>query len=65
MNDNGPSRNFLLGNAILAIALFMLLYIGKLWEIMGAAAMGLWIAVAGVGAWLLMSGKGGTPGDPG
>ncbi|MES9899468.1 MAG: hypothetical protein ABW148_10640 [Sedimenticola sp.] len=57
MNDNGPSRNFLLGNVILGVALLTLLYIGKLWELMGPAAMGLWTAIAGLGIYLLMKDK--------
>ncbi len=57
MNDEGPSRNFMIGNALMAVALIMLLYIGALWESMGPAAMGLWIAVAGAGTFFLMKDK--------
>ncbi len=48
---------FWLGNAVLAIAMVMLLFIGRLWEILGNSAMALWIAVVAVGAWLLLSDK--------
>ena len=44
---------FVLGNVILGVALIMLLNINSLWEQMGAAAMGLWIAVVGLGAYLV------------
>jgi hypothetical protein len=53
------SKTFLLGNVVLGVALLMLLNIGTLWEAMGAAAMGLWVAVAGLGFSLMMNkGKG-------
>ncbi len=50
MNEN---KNFLLGNIILGVALLMLVNISSLWEYMGAAAMGLWIAVFGLGAYMV------------
>jgi hypothetical protein len=46
-------NKFILGNIILGVALLMLWNIGALWEYLGAAAMGLWIAVAGLGAYLV------------
>lgn len=55
MKDEGPSRNFILGNLLLGSALIMLLFMGTLWEHLGSAAMGVWIAVAATGAYLLMS----------
>jgi hypothetical protein len=45
---------FMLGNVVLVIALVILMNFGALWDFMGAAAMGLWIAVTGLGAWLVM-----------
>lgn len=54
MKNDEPNRNFLLGNVLLGSALLMLLFIGSLWDFMGPAAMGLWIALAGMGAYLLM-----------
>lgn len=51
---NNDANYFWLGNVVLVIALLMLLNFNVLWDLMGAAAMGLWIAVAGFGAWLLM-----------
>jgi hypothetical protein len=44
---------FVLGNIILGVGLIMLLNINTLWDQMGAAAMGLWIAVVGLGAYLI------------
>lgn len=44
---------FVLGNIILGVGLIMLLNINTLWEQMGAAAMGLWIAVVGLGGYLV------------
>jgi hypothetical protein len=49
------SSKFILGNVILVVSLLMLWNIGALWEQMGAAAMGLWIAVTGLGAYLVYS----------
>ncbi len=44
---------FVLGNIILGVGLVMLLNINTLWEQMGAAAMGLWVAVVGLGVYLV------------
>lgn len=60
MNDGGHGTNFWLGNAILALALVLLLNIGALWEQMGPLAMLIWAGLAGLGAYLLMHGKGGN-----
>ena len=65
MHDSEKSARFWLGNAILAVAMAMLLFMGKLWEIMGSSAMGLWIATVAAGAWLLLSDKGDPPSFPG
>ena len=54
MIGDGGNNNFLIGNLIMGVALVMLLFIGTLWEMMGAAAVGLWIAVAGAGLYFLM-----------
>jgi len=58
-----PNKYFWLGNAVLTLALVMLLFMGQLWTLLGAWAMGLWAAVAAIGTWLLMQGKGG-PREP-
>jgi hypothetical protein len=44
---------FILGNIVLGIGLIMLWKINLLWEQMGAAAMGLWIAIVGLGVYLI------------
>lgn len=54
--NNKINSNFWLGNGILFLALVMLWNIGVLWEHLGVAAMVLWVAVTGFGAYLLMSG---------
>jgi hypothetical protein len=56
---DGPenSNNFLIGNAILAVALMLLLFMGRAWEVMGAGAMVLWIALVVTGVTFLMKDK--------
>lgn len=49
-----PSNTFWLGNAILAVAMFMLLFMGSAWESLGVAAMVLWIAMVALGVYLVM-----------
>ncbi len=65
MNGQEHGTNFWLGNAILALALLMLLDIGAFWEWMGVWAIAIWAALAGVGAYLLMKDESGGPGMPG
>lgn len=57
----GTSKKFLLGNGVLAVALIVLLVMGKLWEWLGVFAMVLWIALVGVGIYLLLSEKSEPP----
>lgn len=56
---DGPenSNNFFIGNAILAVALLLLLFMGRVWEIMGAGAMVLWVALVVAGVTFLMKDK--------
>lgn len=49
------SQSFWLGNAILAIALLMLLFMGSLWEALGVLAMVLWAAVVALGVYLVLN----------
>lgn len=63
MNEPEYSKTFWLGNAILAVALLVLLFMGRLWEVMGVGAMVLWTALVVAGVYLLMKGKGGTSGN--
>lgn len=64
MNDSKQSTNFWLGNAILAVALVVVLFMGRLWELMGRGAMVLWVALIVVGVYLLMKDKGESPKKP-
>ncbi len=60
MNAPHHKTGFLLGNALLAIALAMLIFLDTLWAQFGTWAMGLWMAVAGVGMYLITRDKGPT-----
>jgi hypothetical protein len=64
MQNEKQGPRFWLGNAVLAIALVMLLFMGTLWEHIGVWAMGVWAVVAGIGAYLVMTDKGGSPNGP-
>lgn len=52
----GPenSNNFLIGNVLLGIALLLLLFMGRAWEVMGGGAMVLWVALVVAGVYFLM-----------
>ncbi len=54
-----PSSTFWLGNAILAVALFLLLFMGNAWESMGVGAMAIWICLVALGTYLVMLKPGG------
>jgi hypothetical protein len=62
MHNQGSK--FWLGNAVMAVALLILLFMGTLWQYLGFWAMGLWAAVAGLGGYLLMADKGKSPNEP-
>lgn len=55
----GPedSKNFFIGNGILAVALLLLLFMGSAWEAMGLGAMVIWIALVVAGVYFLMQGN--------
>lgn len=55
MNDQEFGPTFWLGNAILALALVMLLFMGTMWETFGPLALVLWTAVVALGVYLVMS----------
>ena len=55
---------FMLGNAIMVVALVVLLLMGSLWERFGVAAMALWLALVGVGIFLLYKAQEDDPGAP-
>ena len=56
VNDNTPK--FWLGNALLGISLVMLIFLGGLWQALGAWAMVLWMGLAGMGIYLITQDKG-------
>lgn len=64
MNEVKHGTRFWIGNTILALALISLFYMGPLSERLGVWAMVLWMMLAGVGVYFLMTDKGGEPGLP-
>ncbi len=64
MSDEKQSLHFWLGNAILAIALLLVLFMGSLWELLGRGAMVLWIVLVIAGVYLLMKDKTGPNSTP-
>lgn len=65
MNEEKPGTKFWIGNGILALALLMLLFMGQLWQSLGAVAMALWVVLVGIGAYLLLNDKGESNNFPG
>ncbi|HEY0635648.1 MAG TPA: hypothetical protein VGE00_09705 [Gammaproteobacteria bacterium] len=63
MNDSSRSPRFWYGNAILAIALLLLLKLDTVSQYLGFGAMVLWLALVVTGVWLLMRDKD-KPGNP-
>lgn len=64
MNPGKHSRNFWIGNAVLALAMLMLLFMGPLSNVLGIWAAVLWMALAAVGMALVMSDKADEPPTP-
>ena len=64
MRDPKQRKNFWLGNGLLAAALLTLIFLGQLYEALGAAAMVLWMALAGAGMFFVMKDKGPGTNDP-
>jgi hypothetical protein len=65
MNESKPSGQFWLGNAVLALAFLLLLFMGQLWAVMGIGAMVLWGLLVAAGVYLLMQDKSEPPTFPG
>ena len=61
MNPGKRSRNFWVGNAVLALAMLILFFMGPLSDALGIWAAVLWMAVAAAGMALVMSDKTGEP----
>jgi hypothetical protein len=55
MKSRNRGRNFWVGNAVLALAMILLLFMGPLSDAWGIWAVGVWMALAAVGMGLLMS----------
>jgi purine-cytosine permease-like protein len=60
MNEPNHGSSFWLGNVLLGVSLVMLIFLGSLWEAIGALAMVLWMVLAGVGMYLVTRDKGPT-----
>ncbi|MBE0509187.1 MAG: hypothetical protein K0A95_10005 [Chromatiales bacterium] len=65
MQDHGPKTNFWIGNAILVVAMVMLLLMGAAWERLGLLALVIWVALVIAGLYFLMKDKDGSPNLPG
>lgn len=61
MNEFKHGPRFWIGNALLATALLSLFFMGPLSENLGVWAMVLWMVLAGVGMYVLMTDKGEPP----
>ncbi|MFP5410066.1 MAG: hypothetical protein ACLGG6_03740 [Gammaproteobacteria bacterium] len=64
MNPDKRSRNFWLGNGILAVAMLTLFFMGPLSDALGVWAAVLWMVLAAVGMTLVMSDKRDEPPPP-
>jgi len=64
LNTGKRNRKFWIGNAVLALAMLMLLFMGRLSDALGIWAAVLWMGVAAVGMTLLMSDKSDEPPPP-
>jgi len=64
LNHGKHSRNFWIGNGVLAVAMLMMFFMGPLSDALGIWAAVLWMVLAAVGVALLMSDKSGDPPEP-
>jgi len=64
LNTGKRSRNFWSGNAVLALAMLMLFFMGPLSNALGIWAAVLWMVLAAVGVGLIMSDKSEDPPAP-
>jgi len=64
LNTGKHRRNFWIGNAVLVLAMLMLLFMGPLSNALGIWAAVLWMALAAVGMGLIMSDKSDEPPAP-
>jgi hypothetical protein len=64
LNTGKHSRNFWIGNGVLAVAMLTLFFMGPLSDALGIWAAVLWMVLAAVGMGLVMSDKSGEPPAP-
>ncbi len=64
MNNTQRTPYFWYGNAILAVALLILLKLDIVSQYLGFGAMVLWVALVVAGVWLLMKDKSKPPTNP-
>jgi hypothetical protein len=64
LNTGKHKRNFWIGNAVLAMAMLLLLFMGPLSDALGIWAAVLWMVLAAVGMTLVMSDKSDEPPAP-
>jgi hypothetical protein len=64
LNIGKHKRNFWIGNAVLALAMLLLLFMGPLSDALGIWAAVLWMVLAAVGMTLVMSDKSDEPPAP-
>ncbi len=64
LNTGKHSRNFWIGNAVLAVAMLMMFFMGPLSDALGIWAAVLWMVLAAVGMGLIMSDKSEEPPAP-
>lgn len=57
MQQRKHGLNFWIGNGILGLALVSLFFLNRLWELIGVWAMALWMGLAGIGMYFLMTDK--------
>ncbi len=58
MNDPHQKPAFWVGNGLLGLALALLFFLGPISELLGVWAIILWMALAGVGMYLITRDKG-------
>jgi hypothetical protein len=57
MSDPKQKTQFMIGNAILAVCMLMLIFMGSLWQQLGPMAMVLWVILAAAGMYFIMQDK--------
>jgi hypothetical protein len=65
MNESKHGTRFWAGNAVLVVALLVMLLMGTLSQYLGVGAMVLWMALAALGFYLIYSDKGPPDDSPG